>query len=174
MNKIQIFIISFLPILPLMLIDYKIAAIYLLLWLDKVPLGILSIPRMVGIEFTTVSTLLLGILYGPPGTAFIFFAVPILDGVRSLFVKIDSEWPPFVPGFANIVDALLVIVAFVLASQDIFVIMIAILLIKYAVHETKDMVYGKPFDFMVIPNFVFNLVVLLMFKDLILSFIVTQ
>ncbi len=174
MNKFQIFIASFLPTLILMVIDYKLAVIYFLLWFDKVSMGILSVPKLIGIEITTISTLLLGILYGPLGAAFIFFAVPILDGVRSLFVKIDSEWPPFVPGFANIVDSVLVIVAFVLASQDIFVIMIAILLIKYAVHETKDMVYGKPFDFMVIPNFVFNLVILLMFKDLVLSFIVTQ
>ena len=169
MNKFHIFIASFLPTLLLLFIDYKLAVIYLLLWIDKVPLGILSVLRLVGIEFTTISTLLLGILYGPLGAAFIFFAVPILDGIRSLFVKIASDRPPFVPGFANVVDAVLVIVAFVLASQDIFVIIISILLIKYAVHETKDMVYGKPFDFMVVPNFVFNLVILLVFKDLVLS-----
>lgn len=171
MNKTQIFIISFLPILPLLLIDYKLAAIYFLLWFDKVPMGVLSIPKLIGIEFTTVSTLLLGILYGPLGAAFIFVVVPIFDGVKQQFVPQQGEWPPFVPGFANIVDSVLVIAAFVLASQDIFVIMIAILLIKYAVHETKDMVYGKPFDFMVIPNFVFNLVAMLMFKDLIVAFI---
>src|SRR3989338_2930677 len=137
-NKFQLFIISAFVAAPLFFIDYKLAIIYLLLWFDKVPLGILSIPRLVGIEFTTISTLLLGILYGPLGAIFIFFAVPLLDGVRNLFIKTESEWPPFVPGFANIVDALLALVAFLFASQDIFVILIVILLIKYAVHEIKD------------------------------------
>ncbi len=171
MNKIQIFVISVLPTLPLLLIDYKLAAIYFLLWLDKVPMGILSIPRLIGIEFTTISTLLLGILYGPLGAAFIFFVVPLLDGVKQQFVYSGGEWPPFVPGFANIVDAVLAMAAFMIASQDIFIILIAILVIKYAVHEIKDFIYSKPFDIMMIPNFVFNVIIAVIFRDFILSFI---
>ena len=172
MNKIQIFIISVLPTLPLLLIDYKLAAIYFILWLDKVPMGILSIPRLIGIEFTTISTLLLGILYGPLGAAFIFFIVPILDGVKQQFAIADSEWPPFVPGFANIVDAVVTMVAFMMASQDIFVILAVMLIIKYAVHFVKDRIYAqKPFDIMLILNFIFNIVIMLLFKDVILSII---
>ncbi len=172
MNRIQLFIISALVAVPLFLIDWKLGLVYTLLWFDKVPLGILSIPRLIGIEFTTISTLLLGMLYGPLGALFIFIAVPLLDGVKHQFVPSDSSWPPFVPGFANIVDAILVMTAFILAGFDVLLVLVAVLLIKYAIHEAKDMIYGqKPFDIMIVPNFIFNVVIVLLLKDVIMSLI---
>ncbi len=154
---------------------FGLGIIFVFLWIDKVIFGILRINSIV--EFTTISTIMIGIIYGPAfGFFFSLFLIPILDGLKIFFVKVNIEWLPFVPGFANVVDGLIAVTAWFFRGFDILYIVIFCLLLKYALnflmHVVKLRVYThQPFDYKMFFSVIFNVFMAVYFKDVIMGII---
>src|SRR3989338_8436955 len=86
--------------------------IFLIIWVDKIILGIMGIPGRFGIEFVTISTILLGLEYGPViGFLFAIIIIPVVEGAKSKMTGLPAEWPPFVPSPDHAVDALVAVLA---------------------------------------------------------------
>src|SRR3989338_8998742 len=107
--------------------------IFVLLWIDKIIIEAVKIPRYLGIEFATVSMIVIGIVHGYLiGFLFALIVIPILEGIRQLFIPGNDEWPPFVPSPSHVADGIVALIAFVLRSSPLVIIFIVALLIKYA------------------------------------------
>jgi len=144
--------------------------IFILLWTDKIIIEAVKIPRYLGIELVTVSMVVIGIVHGYlVGFLFALIVIPILEGIRQLFIPSNDEWPLFVPSPAHAADGIAALIAFVLRSNPLFIIFIAALIIKYAINIFKDVaILGKPPDvFTPIPNFIFNMILVLSLASLI-------
>ena len=155
--------------------DVTLAAIFLVIWFDKVFLGMLGIVRCFGIEFTTIATILLGITHGPL-FAFVFalIVIPIMHGIKYLFLPLPHpEWPLFVPSPYNFVDALGAAIAGFLASSPILYILIAVLIIKDITYALADkLFFSKPPEVIyAIGNFIFNFIIILQFGSFFLELI---
>ena len=138
-----------------------LAIIFVLLWIDKIIIEAVKVPRYLGIEFATVSMVVIGIVHGYLiGFLFALIVIPILEGIRQLFISSSDEWPPFVPSPSHAADGIVALIAFVLKGNPLFVIFIVALLIKYAINIFKDVaILGKPPDILTpIPNFIFNMI----------------
>jgi hypothetical protein len=151
------------------LFNAALAAIFLVLWFDKVFLGMTGIVRYFGIEFTTIATILLGIVFGPL-VAFVFslIVIPILHGIKYLFLPLPPpEWPLFVPSPYNFIDALGAAIAGFLSSYPIIYILIPVLILKDIIYSAVDMaLFSKPPEIMyAIGNFIFNLIIIINFGN---------
>ena len=147
-----------------------LAVIFVLLWIDKIIIEAVKIPRYLGIEFATVSMIVIGIVHGYLiGFLFALIVIPILEGIRQLFIPSNDEWPPFVPSPSHAADGVVALIAFVLKNNPLFIIFIVGLLVKYAINIFKDtVILGKPPDILTpIPNFVFNMILVLTMTSLI-------
>lgn len=94
-------------------LDFRLAILFVFLWIDKTIISAFGAVRYFGVELTTVLSVILAMLYGP-WFAFIFVLVlvPILHGLKYLFLPLPQpEWPLFVPSPYNVVDALGALVA---------------------------------------------------------------
>ena len=138
--------------------------IFVLLWIDKVVRGSIPVVRKFGVEITTITTIFLGIVYGPL-IAFVFSLVfiPALHAIKFIILPIPSEWPLFVPSPYNVADAIGAAVAGLLQSQALAFVMIAVLAAKIVVYALVDsMVLSKPVDVIgAVGMTAFNLIVML-------------
>ena len=161
--------------LMLHIFDVTLAAIFLVLWFDKVFLGMVSVVKYFGIELTTIATILLGITYGPLiGFVFALIVIPIMHGIKYLFLPLPPpEWPLFVPGPYNFVDALGAAIAGFLASYPILYILIPVLIVKDISYAAVDrLFFSKPPEVIyAIGNFIFNLVIIFQFGNFFLEMI---
>ncbi|MBI2971654.1 MAG: hypothetical protein HYY37_04530 [Candidatus Aenigmarchaeota archaeon] len=152
--------------------------VFVFLWIDKVIFGILRINSIV--EFTTVSTIIIGIVYGPIfGFFFSLFLIPLLDGIKIFFIKVNIEWPPFIPGFANVIDGLVAVAAWFLMGFDLLYIMLACLALKYTLnflfHVIKLRVYTQqPFDYKMFFSVISNVAIIVLFRDIIMGIITSS
>ena len=147
-----------------------LAVIFVLLWIDKIIIEAVKIPRYLGIEFATVSMIVIGIVHGYLiGFLFALIVIPILEGIRQLFIPGNDEWPPFVPSPSHVADGIVALIAFLLRNNSLFIIFIVALIIKYAINIFKDVaILGKPPDILTpIPNFVFNMLLVFLMTPLI-------
>lgn len=157
----------------LYLINPLIAVIYAVLWVDKIPLGILSVHKF-GIELTTIATVMLGIIFGPV-IAFIFtiVAIPVIYGLRYTLLPLSPpEWPLFVPSPQNLVEAIGAAVAGLLADQSFLVIFVGVWIAKEITYVIFDRFSGKPFD-MIYPVFngIFNAILIVYFGSFFLGMV---
>ena len=100
---------------------------------------------------------------------FALIVIPILEGIRQLFIPGNDEWPPFVPSPSHVADGIVALIAFLLRNNSLFIIFIVALIIKYAINIFKDVaILGKPPDILTpIPNFVFNMLLVFLMTPLI-------
>ena len=143
------------------LVGIVLAIIFAVLWFNKVILQPLTFPYYFGIEFVTVSIIIIGILYGPVfGFVFAITVIPFLNGLKYILGYTEEEWPAFVPEPMNFADGFAAVLAWNLRDQNIFIIFFVVLIMKYAISIIKDkiIVPDKPAMIIVlIPNFVFNM-----------------
>jgi hypothetical protein len=143
---------------------HVIAAIFAVLWFDKVIIGLSGIVHKFGIEFTTIATILMGIIYGPI-IAFVMSIIilPMLYGIRYILLPIaPPEWPLFVPSPQNLVEALGAAAAGLLAGFPLLNIFIAVFIIKEIAYIVTDRIIGKPPDLIYpVVNFIFNLLIII-------------
>ena len=122
---------------------HVLAAIFAVLWFDKIIIGLSGIVHKFGIEFTTIASILMGIIYGPViAFAMIIIVVPILYGIRYVLLPIaPPEWPLFVPSPQNLVEALGAAAAGLLVGFPLLTIFIAVFIIKEIEFESKQLTF---------------------------------
>jgi len=151
-----------------------LAAIFAVLWFDKVLIGLSGIIHKFGIEFTTIATILMGIIYGPI-IAFVMSIIilPILYAIRYILVPlVPPEWPLFVPSPQNLVEAIGAAVAGLLMNFPLLTIFIGVFIIKEIAYVIVDRVIGKPADIIYpMVNFVFNLLIVINLGGFFLSLV---
>ncbi len=143
---------------------HVLAAIFAVLWFDKIIIGLSGIVHKFGIEFTTIATILMGIIYGPViAFAMIIIIVPILYGLRYMLLPlVPPEWPLFVPSPQNLVEALGAAVAGLLAGFPLLTIFLAVFMVKEIAYVVTDRIIGKPPDLIYpVVNFIFNLLIII-------------
>lgn len=147
--------------------------IFALLYTEKVFLGAFSPIGMIGIELTTVSTVLAGIIYGPVFAAiYCLAAITILRGLRHIFLPVsEPKWPPFLAGPDDMLHAGGAIVAGLLAFLPIFWVVNIVSLYKtlgwaYAIPAIMDQPWN-PFTSML--TIIFNATAGLMIAMFVLS-----
>lgn len=145
--------------------------VFLLLWIDKVIFGMLRILNPFGIELVTVSTIILGIAYGPVfGFFFSIIFIPMIEGIKHLFIKVYAEWPPFIPSVAHLSDAIVAAIVGVLRSQPLTQILFVVLPVKYVLDVVENMIYRKPVNIIyILVNAAFNIIIIVNFQGLILK-----
>lgn len=142
---------------------FPLAAIYAILWIDKILIGAIGAVRYIGIEFTTIATVLLGFLYGPVFSfLFALISLPVLHAMKYIFLPMPPpEWPFFVPSPYNLIDAFAAIAASFLAWLPFLHAVLIVVLLKdigYAVVE--KLMINKPVDVIsAITYIIFNLVI---------------
>jgi hypothetical protein len=143
---------------------HVLAAIFAVLWFDKTIIGLSGIVHKFGIEFTTIATILMGIIYGPI-IAFVMSIIllPVLYGIRYVLLPIaPPEWPLFVPSPQNLVEAIGAAIAGMLAGFPLLTIFLAVFIVKEIAYVVADRAIGKPPDIIYpVVNFVFNLLIIL-------------
>lgn len=129
--------------------DPRLAVLFAVLFADKVILGAAGFIRRFGIEFTTIATVPLAVLYGPLFSfVFLVVVVPVLHAVKFLSLPVGQpDWPLFVPSPYNIVDALAAVVVGLLSSYGFFAMLMAAVIAKIALYALFDrFVLAKPVD----------------------------
>ncbi|MBI4019488.1 MAG: hypothetical protein HY364_04505 [Candidatus Aenigmarchaeota archaeon] len=130
-----------------------LAAVYAILWIDKIVLGMLGPIRYLGVEFTTLATIILGISYGPlPAFLFSIIVIPLLHSSKYLFLPLPQpEWPFFIPHPNNIVDAIGALCAgilWVIGIKELLILTAIVVIIKDAGYGISEkMMFGKPVDY---------------------------
>jgi len=139
-----------------------LAGIFLLLWIDKILIESAKIPRFVGIEFVTLSMIVIGITQGfLLGFVYALIFIPILEGITQLFIPKNNSWPPFVPSISHVADGMMATIAYFLQGSPLFMIFIVALFAKYTINIAKDkfVMTDKPLDMITpIPNFIFVMI----------------
>lgn len=156
-------------LISLLIGGLSLALIFLLLAFDKTVLGMAGILRRVGIEFTTILTIFLGILHGP---VFAFFftiiTVPLFHAIKFFFLPMQPDWPLFVPAPYNVVDAIGASLAALLKGLVVGQIMLAVITAKIILYAVVDrFAYGRPPDLLgAVTYFAFNMVAVTPFAHL--------
>lgn len=153
---------------------HVLAAIFSVLWFDKIIIGTAVLPHKFGVELTTIATILMGIIYGPVIAFFLtLILLPILYGLKYVLLPLTPpEWPLFVPSPQNLVDAIGAAVAGLLMGFDLLIIFIGVFIIKEITYLIVDFSIGKPPD-VIYPgvNFIFNLLIVLKLGEFFLGLV---
>ncbi len=135
--------------------------IYALLWFDKVILGFAGVIRYFGIEFTTLCTILTGLLYGPVlALIFIITVIPFFHAVKFIALPLyEPDWPLFVPHYYNVVDAIGAAIAGMLIGWPMVWVMAIVLIARGIMYPVIDFyLLDRGVNFFTIPpTAVFNL-----------------
>ncbi len=147
--------------------------IFILLWIDKIILGILGLPGKFGIEFVTISTVLLGMEYGPiNGFVFALIVIPLVEGAKYNITGLPSEWPPFVPSPDHVIDGTVAVIAWLLLGFELLIVVIICLIAKYAMQYAKSFLMEKPPDILyMVFTFVFNVFLVIYAGEFFISFL---
>lgn len=138
---------SFLVSAPLYAISHPLGIIYLLIWVDKIVLRMVT-PSIAGIELVSVSVALLGIKFGFAGAVIALIALSFVEGVRSLSIPVSSDVPPFLPSPYHAGDVIMAIIASSLSFLPLVYIVIVGIMAKFLIDFAIDVhIVGKPFDF---------------------------
>ena len=128
--------------------DWRLATIFFLLWLDRMILGRASILGQFGLELTSMAVILTGLAYGPYfAAAYHFVASTLMVGLGWIITKSsEPNWPPFVPGPDQIVDALAAAIAGFLRFLPIVSAIVVASIAKFIIQMLKDkfVSYDKP------------------------------
>lgn len=128
------------------LIDTRLFLIYLLIWADKLILGLFRPLHYLGIELTTLATVLAAMFFGPFAS---FVAVlvlfTLLQSLRHLlFPFSDPEYPLFVPNPDGMIYASGAIVAGAAAPLGFAASVMTVVIVKYLMYMALDFFRGKP------------------------------
>lgn len=120
--------------------------VYSLVWADKIILGAFRMFRYIGIELTTLATVLASMLYGPFIAFIIILALfTFLQSLRyMIFPGPVPDYPLFVPNPDSIIYASGAFVATVFPSADFPIALIAVVVAKYIVYIAMDFFLRKP------------------------------
>ncbi len=88
--------------------DFRLAVLFVFLWIDKTVISAFGAVRYFGVELTTVISIIMAMLYGPWfAFFFLLLLIPFLHGLKYVLLPLPPpEWPLFIPSPYNIVDAL--------------------------------------------------------------------
>lgn len=144
------------------LFDFRLAILFVVLWIDKTIISAFRIIRYFGVELTTVASVILAMFYGPFfAFVFILISTPILHGLKYIFLPMPQpEWPLFMPSPYNVVDALGALVAGFLAPLHLFIALLATAIAKdFFFALAEKFMLSKPVDVIsAVTSVVFNVV----------------
>ncbi len=160
-KSLVIFLMLFLGILiSLIFFGYHLAAAFFISWLSKVLSGYTRRgTESFGIEFMTVSVVLVGVHYGPT-IAFVFgFVVLAIIDVISWLINppFEAMWPPLIPGPDTLIDGLIGVVAGIIGNSlpFTFAVLVCVIIKNILVPLKDSLIYGMPIK----PVFIFNIVI---------------
>lgn len=136
-----------LAVMPLLFfVNFKVLLVYLLLWVDKLVLGLLKPVRFIGIELSTLAGALAGIFFGPVASFFLVATLyTILHSIRFLVVPFPPpDWPLFVPDRYALVYASAGIVAGLMNTAAFPITLMIAVAVKILIHAATEMALGKP------------------------------
>ncbi len=168
MKSPYIFLLISVLLMPVLyfLFGAKLAFVYLLIWADKLIVGLFKPFRYLGIELTTLATVLAAMFYGPIAAfVLILFLFTFLQSLRYLIIPISvPEYPLFVPNPDSIIYALGGVVAGFLLSSPFNVIVVAVVVIKHLMYMAMNLIMHKPPAFLgLIGGVAFHLAVIIPF-----------
>jgi hypothetical protein len=145
-SKYVLFLLSVL-LIPVLYFAFGVSLffIYLLVWLDKIILGLFKLLRYFGIELTTLATVFAAIYFGPVVSSFlILFLFTFLQSLRYLIVPVNiPEYPLFVPNTDSIIYALGGIVAGFTLQFGFATAVVAVVITKHLMYIAKALIFGK-------------------------------
>jgi len=148
-----------------------LSIIFAIIWFDKVILNMFVILDNFGIELITMSSIMVGLIYGPViGFFFGFLVIPLIEGLKPTLFKLPTDWPPFVPGIPHFTDGIIAVIASFLTGIPLFFVLMVCLIPKNFLFALNAKMIGKPFDvlFAVFSVF-FNVFLVLHFNSFWLS-----
>ncbi|RLG14581.1 MAG: hypothetical protein DRN71_02905 [Candidatus Nanohalarchaeota archaeon] len=110
---------------------------YLLIWVDKIPLGIFytktGIDAVFYIEFTTLAAIIVGLNYSLWTGFFFMSLVPLgLNSIRQIMKPADFTDVSFIlPTFKNFLDGIVAMVAHSMVGYGLFWIMVVVQIVKH-------------------------------------------
>jgi len=135
-------------ILPLLyfFLDKPLFLVYLLVWIDKIILGLFRLFRYVGIETTALATVVAAMFYGPLFSFILILALfTVLQSVRYLIVPISvPEYPLFVPNPDSVIYASGGIIAAFALPLGLGATLLLVVASKYIVYILADLLLRKP------------------------------
>lgn len=136
--------VALFPILY-MLFGLKIFAIYLLMWIDKIVIGLFRPLRIFGFELTTLGSVFAAIFYGPLVSFVLTLVIfTFLQSLRYLVFPIQPpDFPLFVPNKDSIIYAVGGLVAGFLSSLPFAEVVIFTVLIKSGLYAVTDILIMK-------------------------------
>jgi len=141
---------------------FLLAALFFLIWFDEVVFSILKVPAIVGLEFATLASVVLGLNFGPVA-AFVFLVVykPITRTLRQLWVSYaDENESPFAPSAEELVFFLISLLAMFFAFVPFLFLFMFLVIVKDVLVLLSDIyIDGEldPYTLNMVPNFFFNL-----------------
>lgn len=132
------------PVLYLLL-GLKIFVIYLLIWVDKIVIGLFRPLRIMGFELTTLSSVLAAIFYGPLVSFVLTLVIfTFLQSLRYLVFPIQPpDFPLFVPNKDSIIYAAGGLAAGFLSSLPFSQVVIFTVLVKSGLYAVTDILIMK-------------------------------
>jgi hypothetical protein len=172
-NKYFTYLIAILAIslFTILLGDFVIILALALVLFEKCFLGRIAI--IPGIEFTTLSIILVTLKYGIfVGILFVIFVPLVIPTIINMLIGekgvVNPNFQFIGIGFGNILDLLCVIIVSLLKWLDIIWIMLILLLFKHSANTVADRLKGVTFSMsnVGIPiNFLFNLSLIYFFHS---------
>lgn len=147
-------------IISALFFGYHLTAAFFIAYLSKVLSGYTRRgTESFGIEFLTVSVVLVGVHYGPT-IAFVFgFVVLAIIDLVSWFINppFEATWPPVIPGPDTLIDGLIGVVAGIIGNSlpFTFAVLVCVVIKNILVPVKDSLIYGMPIK----PVFIFNIVI---------------
>lgn len=168
------FLLTILLFPLLYLFGLKLLAIYMLIWVDKIVIGLFRPLRIFGFELTTLASVFAAVFYGP----FVAFVLTLLiftflQSLRYLVFPIQPpDFPLFVPNKDSIIYALGGLVAGFLSAQFQLIVIYTVLF-KSGVYAITDIIIlRKPTYVITLAGIIFiHLVFLIPFGSAVLEII---
>ncbi|MBI2076116.1 MAG: hypothetical protein HYT72_02620 [Candidatus Aenigmarchaeota archaeon] len=144
--EIMLFFASVLLFPVLFITGLQMFFIYLLVWADKIILGLFRPFRYFGVELTTLAAVLAAIFYGPfVSFVLVLFLFTFLQSLRyTVFPVSVPEYPLFVPNPDGVIYALGGIIAGFMLPFGFGATVIVVVITKYIMYIVMDMFLRKP------------------------------
>lgn len=131
----------------------KLAAVFLMLWIDRVIIGKLKVPLEFGIELYSLPAIIVGVVYGPSmGFFFGFLIIPIIGGILDITISLlsgshlmDTGWEPLIPSMESIISGMIAVVGGFLGPLMPFLYVVMICIgVRFIINVLKDVVMQQP------------------------------
>ncbi len=143
---VALFLLSIVLFPVLYLVGIEILFVYVLVWIDKMLLGLFRPFRYFGIELTTLATVFATIFYGTFASFLVILILfTLIQSIRYLVIPISvPDYPLFVPNPDSIIYSLGAIAASLAMPFGFGTAVIAVVITKYVMYFLFHLMMKKP------------------------------